>query len=441
MVFYYCCSTKNADICYILNNQNFKSMKSKMLQRMLFLFLLTGFCAVAFGQTAGYVEFKGKIVDRQTNAPLTYCNVLVSEMNVATVTNTEGEFTIKLPAGNEDRRLIIRYIGYKSRSVGLKELLARNGMIMMDMVAVQLPQIDVLTQDAAFLVKTMFDKVPENYPQQDMFMTAFYRESIRKSKTYVSLSEAVVDIQKPAYGSYKYDAAKIIKSRKQTDYSRLDTLVFKLMGGPYNNLLMDVIKHPDVLFADDMYKKYFFTFDKVEWMDDRLIYVVNFNPYPQKEEALYSGKLYIDASTMALKSVVFNLNLENEEKATEMFIKKKPLNAKVTPIEANYRMDYLEKDGKWFYAYSRIELGMKINWKRKLFNSNYYSTVEMAITDSENSSENKIIKFGERLKSTVIISETADGFADPDFWGPLNVIEPEKPIEAAIKKIQKQLEK
>lgn len=416
-------------------------MKSNIFRRILFLLLLTGSCVVTFGQTAGYIEFKGKIVDRQTNAPLVYCNIMVSEMNVATVTNAEGEFSIKLPAGNEDKNLILKHIGYKSQSVGLKELIGRNGLIMMDMVAVQLPQIDVLTQDAAFLVKTMFDKVPENYPVQDLFMTAFYRESIRKGKTYVSLSEAVLDIQKTAYGSFKYDAAKIFKSRKQTDYSRLDTLVFKLMGGPYNNLFMDVIKHPDVLFADDMYKKYFFTFDKIEWMDDRLIYVVSFTPYPQKEEALYGGKFYIDASTMALKSAIFDLNLENEEKAMEMFIKKKPLNAKVTPIEAKYRMDYIENDGKWYYAYSRIELGMKINWKRKLFNSNYYSVVEMAVTDREHSSENKVIKFNERLKSNVIISETADGFSDPDFWGPLNVIEPEKPIEAAIKKIQKQLDK
>ena len=408
---------------------------------MLFLFLLTGFCTVAQSQTVGYVEFRGKIVDRQTNAPLTYCSVLVSEMNAATVTNTEGEFSIKLPAGKDNYRLIIRHIGYKNRTIGLKDLSSMHGVIAMDQVTVQLPQIDVLTQDAGFLVKTMFEKVPENYSQQDMFMTAFYRESIRKGRTYVSLSEAVVDIQKEAYNSYRNDAVKIFKSRKQTDYTKLDTLVFKLMGGPYNNLMMDVIKHPEVLFTDDMYKKYFFTFDKVEWMDERLIYVVNFNHHLQKDEALYSGKLYIDATSMALKSAVFNLNLENQEEAVRMFIKKKPANAKVTPIEASYRMDYVEKDGKWYYAYGRIELGMKINWKRKLFNTNYYSIVEMAITDRENSSENKAIKFNERLKSTVIISETADGFSDPDFWGPLNVIEPEKPIEAAIKKIQKQLEK
>jgi hypothetical protein len=35
----------------------------------------------------------------------------------------------------------------------------------------------------------------------------------------------------------------------------------------------------------------------------------------------------------------------------------------------------------------------------------------------------------------------ASGFSDPDFWGEFNVIEPEKSIETAIKKIQKQLEK
>lgn len=408
---------------------------------LLLLLMFTACYSAVNAQTVPYLEYKGKIIDRQTNIPLTYCSVLVSGMNVATVTNSEGEFTIKLPEANIESKIIIRHLGYRNRTVSLRDLISGRGIILMEQVAVQLPQIDVLTEDAAFLVKKMFEKVPDNYPQQDMFMTAFYRESIRKSKSYVSLSEAVVDIQKTAYGSYRNDAVKIFKSRKQTDYSKLDTLVFKLMGGPYNNLLMDVIKHPDVLFADDMYKKYSFTFDKVEWMDDRLIYVVSFTPHPQKEEALYAGKFYIDATTMALKSVVFNLTLDNQEEAIRMFIKRKPANAKVTVIEANYRMDYVEKEGKWYYAYSRIELGMKINWKRKLFNSNYYSTVEMAITDSENSSENKAIKFGERLKSTVIISETADGFSDPDFWGPLNVIEPEKPIEAAIKKIQKQLEK
>lgn len=409
--------------------------------RFILLLLAAGISAVYAQSNHDYIEFRGKIVDRTNNTPLTYCNVLVSGMNIATVTNSEGEFVIKVPGQYDEIKLLIRHIGYKNRVISLKELTLLKGLIQMEQAAFQLPQIDVLTQDANVLVRRMYEKVSENYPLQEMFLTAFYRESIRKGKNYVSLSEAVVDIQKQPYDSYRDDLAKLYKARKKTDYSKLDTLVFKLMGGPYNNLFLDVIKHPEIVFSEQMFRKYYFTFDRIEWMDDRLIYVVNFNHHPTREEALYSGKFYIDATTMALKTAIFSLNLQNEAEATNMFIRKKPLNAKVMAIQADYRMDYIEKDGKWYYAYSRIELGMKINWKRKLFNSNYYAAIEMAVTDRESSSDGKAIKFRERLRSNVIISETADGFSDPDFWGPLNVIEPDKPIEAAIRKIQRQLER
>lgn len=405
------------------------------------MFLAISISAVYAQSGHDYIEFRGKIIDRTSSLPLTYCNVLVTGMNIATVTNAEGEFIIKIPEIKEEVNLLIRHIGYKNRKISLKELNTMKGVIQMEQAAFQLPQIDVLTQDANVLVRRMFEKVPDNFSLQEVFMTAFYRESIRKGRNYVSLSEAVVDIQKQPYDSYRNDLAKLYKARKQTDYTKLDTLVFKLMGGPYNNLYLDIVKHPDIVFTDEMFRKYYFTFDRIEWMDDRLIYVVNFNHYPTKDEALYSGKFYIDATTMALKTAIFSLNLQNEEKATDMFIRKKPLNAKVTTIQADYRMDYIEKDGKWYYAYSRIELGMKINWKKKLFNSNYYSAIEMAVTDRESGSDNKAIKFRERLRSNVIISETADGFSDPDFWGPLNVIEPDKPIEAAIRKIQRNLDR
>ena len=38
------------------------------------------------------------------------------------------------------------------------------------------------------------------------------------------------------------------------------------------------------------------------------------------------------------------------------------------------------------------------------------------------------------------MADKISGFADRAFWGEYNVIEPEKPIESAIRKIQKKLE-
>jgi len=403
---------------------------------VLFLFSSTAL----YAQNATYTEYRGKVVDRSTRAPLTYCNVILEGTNLATITNAEGEFSLKVPLDNRAGYISFRYLGYMNHRLPLSTLID-NQIIEMQSVSYQLPQIDVVKGDATEIVKNMFAKIHENYPQHEMFMTAFYRESIRRNRNYVSLSEAVVDIHKQPRHSFRNDLAKLFKSRQQTDYSRLDTLVFKLMGGPYNNMYLDVIRHPDIVFTENVFENYYFELDKIDWMDERLVYVVKFNHFPARKEALYRGRLYIDAANYALKSAVFSLSLDNKEEAMRMLIRRKPLNARVTPIEANYRMDYVEKNGKWYYAYSRLELGMRINWHRKLFNTNYFATIEMAVTDHENSSDNRAISFRERLRSNVIISDAANGFTDPDFWGPFNIIEPEKPIEAAIRKIQRNIER
>ena len=124
-----------------------------------------------------------------------------------------------------------------------------------------------------------------------------------------------------------------------------------------------------------------------------------------------------------------------------MFVRKKPRNASVWPTEVAYRVDYREKDGKWYYGYSNVLLEFKIDWEKKLFNSIYSMNCEMAITDWEKNLSNQKIDSKDRMRSSIILGDEAIGFADPNFWGEYNIIEPEKSIESAIKKIQRQLKK
>lgn len=106
-----------------------------------------------------------------------------------------------------------------------------------------------------------------------------------------------------------------------------------------------------------------------------------------------------------------------------------------------YRVNYRTTNGKWHYVYSNISLTFKVNWKGKLFNSVYSLNSEMAITDWE-IKDTKIVKVRSQLiRPTTILSEKASGFSDPKFWGEYNIIEPEKSIENAIRKIQKQLKR
>jgi hypothetical protein len=272
-------------------------------------------------------------------------------------------------------------------------------------------------------------------------MTAFYRETIKKRRNYVSLSEAVVEIGKQPYTTGRNDVLKLHRARKSTDYSRLDTLALKLRGGPFSTLYLDVMKNPIMFFTDNMVDSYEFHFEQSTKIDNKVIYVVSFKQRPHIEEPLFKGNLYIDAQSLALHSARFDLNLDDPEEAARLFILKKPNKAKVIPIQASYQVDYRVTDGRWYYGYSRIELGFKINWDKKLFNSVYYSTIEMAITDWYVNEDKIFFKPKDRLRSTVVLSDEASGFADPEFWGEFNVIEPEKPIETAIRKIQKQLKR
>lgn len=409
---------------------------------LLLQMLFWGFFAQTTAQqNEEFTVGKAKVVDKQTGMPLAFAGVTIEGTNYTTVTNTEGEFVIKIPTQIKEAKLSIQYMGFKSRTVPISEFKNDKSKIELEPVAVELPEVSVISKDAESLVVSMLEKKDENYPLQDEQLTAFYRESIRKNKTYASLSEAVVDVYKQSYNSYRSDVAKIYKARKKTDYGKVDTLVFKLMGGPFNSLYLDLLKYPEMIFTDKMLANYDFTFERTTRAGNRLIYVVNFKQKQHVEEPLYYGKLYIDAQNLALKSAIFKLNLQNKEAASRMFVLKKPFNANAYPVETNYRIDFIEKNNKWYYGYSRIEMALKVNWKKKLFNSTFYSTIEMAVTDRKKAESSRELIHKDRIRPNIVIADEVSGFADPDFWGEFNLIEPEKPIEAAIRKIQKQLEK
>ncbi len=393
-------------------------------------------------QDVSYTSYKGEVVDSETNKPLIFASLTVSGSNISTVTNTEGAFLLKVPTGVESTSVEVSFLGYRSRTIPLSTMGAENNTIALDVLVTELPEVNVtVPKDAVTLVKETLRKKGDNYVNDPSVMTAFYRETIKKRRRNVSLSEAVVSIFKTPYTSPRRDAVQMYKSRKSTDYSKLDTLVLKLQGGPFNALYVDVMKYPEYIFGEESIDNYNFRFDRSTRINDRLIYVIRFDQREDVLEPLYRGELYIDVQNKVLTSAIYSLNITDRDLASRLFVRKKPWNARVYPEEVAYRVDYREKNGKWYYGYSNAVLEFKINWDKKLFNSVYSMTCEMAVTDWEQNPELSEPRYRDRLKSTMILSDEASGFSDPDFWGEYNIIEPEKSIESAIRKIQRQLRK
>ncbi|MCM5663332.1 carboxypeptidase-like regulatory domain-containing protein [Galbibacter mesophilus] len=397
---------------------------------------------VSVQDTTSFKEYKGTVVDNKTGDELVFATLTVENTNISSVTNSEGEFSLKVPTKELKSNVLISFLGYNPKKVALQTLNQQGNKIKLTPVSIELAEIDVSApKDALSLVLSMLKRNGENYLNSPVKMTAFYRETIKKRNRDASLSEAVAYIYKQPNSSGRNDIIDLHKSRKSTNYNRLDTVALKLQGGPFTPLFLDIMKYPEYIFTDELIKHYDFSFDPSTTINDKSVYVVNFQQKENVIDPLFYGKLFIDAQTQALVSAVFKLNLEDRERASELLVRRKPTGIDAYPTEASYRVDYRIKNGKWYYGYGNVQLAFVVDRKRKLFNSKYYVTSEMAITDWVENGDPKDVKGKDRLRKSVIIADEASGFSDPEFWGAYNVIEPEKSIESAIDKIQKQLEK
>jgi hypothetical protein len=408
---------------------------------ILLVFVLCFSAFALFAQNT-FTEFKGIVIDSDSQKPLESVNLTIKNTNISTITNTEGEFVLKVPESSQFTLVVLSLLGYQTKEVNLNELSKENIKITLNEKIVELPQVNVIGfKNAEALVKKVFENKEKNNLDQPVLMTAFYRETIKKRNRNVSLTEAVVDLYKQSYLNKSRDVMKLNKARKSTDYKLLDTLAFKLQGGPFSTLYLDVMKYPEYIFNNETIDDYTYTFDQPTTVNDKLVYVVNFKRKPDDNPLYYYGKLYIDANALALTSATYALNIEDRKKAADFFVRKKPNDVITYPTEASYKVNYQEKDGKWYYSYGSVNLTFKVNKKRKLFNSEYSISSEMAITDWEttNPSDNKDL-LKDRLRPSIIIADAVSGFSDPDFWGAYNLIEPDKSIETAIEKIRKKLD-
>ncbi|GAA4239467.1 carboxypeptidase-like regulatory domain-containing protein [Postechiella marina] len=388
-----------------------------------------------------YKELKGKVIDAKTNKTLSFSDLIVDGSNISTITNSDGEFLLKVNSNLLDRDIVITHLGYEKKNIKISELNHHTKILLIPAVTeLNAISINPKKENARSMVLEVL-KNKSMHNTDGKIMTAFYRETIKKRRKNASLSEAVVQIHKQPINSLKREGIDLIKARKSTDYSKLDTLALKLQGGPFSNLYTDVVKYTDYVFNKENMDMYTFSFDAPTKINNNTVYVINFKQTSFIKTPLYYGKLYVDAKTLALTSAIFSLNVSNKELSSKMYIRRKPKKVDVYPTKASYRVNYRTQNGKWHYAYSNILLTFKVNWKGKLFNSTYTLNSEMAITDWKHSNAKYAKTKNTMLRPTTILTDKASGFSDPEFWGKYNIIEPEKSIETAIAKIKRQLKR
>ena len=412
---------------------------------ILALFLLLPLASAQ--EPVSFLQLVGKVLDGATGKPLHYASVNLSGTNVSNVTNAEGVFTLKVSTATPPTLLVtVSHLSYATATLKVADFQGRNLdkplEIKLYPISLSLSPALIRAHDPEQLMLAALFRIKQNYPEEHVGMTAFYREMVRKGNTkYLTMNEAVVDIDKAPYTGFQNDRIGIYKGRGSQNYDSSDTLFIKYQGGVTTILEIDQAKNP---FANvnmaDIQQYYDFTMDGVEYLDDRMFYVVSFNQKPYLDQILMRGRAFIDSESLAFGRVELNMNVEGREDAVNIFILKKPQDTRFEVESAQYTINYkLLEDGKWYYDYARMEMKFATRKKRSLFKHHYTVMSEIAVTDHLPAPRK--IEGEARMRFRDQLTEKVSAFTDANFWEGYNVIEPDAQIEAIIRKIVRQLKK
>ncbi|GAB3907616.1 hypothetical protein GCM10028803_41670 [Larkinella knui] len=244
------------------------------------------------------------MIHSETGAPIPFAGISVVGRSIGTVSNGQGAFVLKIPVAYSKDSIRIASVGFQSVTqpmpTGHQNLVIRlkTAAILLDEVRVQARR-----KTALDILKEAVAAIPRNYDTTSVQMTAFYREDSQFDSKPVLLNEAVLSVYKSANNHPEAkDQLKLIKGRKKNYDPATHKLppVINLSNGARTSLFGDLVKlasHKTNLINARNYKYYEYHLSMLR--GDRPMYVIDVRQGKKKRKAYVTGKLYIDAQTLA----------------------------------------------------------------------------------------------------------------------------------------------
>ena len=377
----------------------------------------------------------GEVRDASSGKHLQYVNVQIPGKRYATVTNADGGFTIKTT--ERPRQLLFSHIGYHTQRVNITDRNSGNLQVQLVPSTVVLDEVIVRSGNPEDIVNEAIRKIPDNYSRDPSLYQCFYREVAQKRKNYIYIAEAVTDMYKSSYRNGPgADRVAITKGRRLVSPRKSDTLTVKVIGGPVQAVMLDLVKNLDFLLNKEDLDMYEMKMEEPVMIADRQQYVISIKPRTVANYALFYGTFYIDWETLAFTRIELSLDMSDREKATRVMLVNKPAGVRFRPRELTFLVNY-NYDGKLSHiSYVRSVFRFNCDWKKRLLATNFTAINEMVITDRTDQDVHPIPRrdsFGERES----LYDQAQFFEESDFWKGYNIIKPTESLEDAVDKLKK----
>jgi CubicO group peptidase (beta-lactamase class C family) len=315
------------------------------------LLSLISICSFSQQQT---VSINGQITDEQ-NTPLPSVTIRVLKNGTGTISNQSGFFKINILQSLHQDTVLFSSIGYTSKKIAVSDLMPdKINLIQLISKTEILQEVMVKAVDPLTIIESAIEKIPINYLNAPHISHGFYRMNTKKGNEHLALSEAVFDILNYGYGTDKGSNFNLIKSRYIKDEKGIYNL--SIGASPDQLYEADIIKEissSDLLNKNGL-KNHRFRLLRTIQYNNTDTYVIGFDQKNDVKESLYTGKLYIDAESLAFVAIDYRRSEKGIQYAKvgngSMRALMKLMGVDIDIISENSFISYQKLNGKWLLS-------------------------------------------------------------------------------------------
>lgn len=385
-----------------------------MLRIYIFLFFAFFIKITSLAQT---FEIKGLVVDSATLSPIAYASVGIKSLGMGTITNQQGNFTLKLPSSAMKKKVEIQFLGYNTYSF-LVQSVKMQRTFKLVLSPKEIREVIVVPQDTLRnLLRLAYKAIPKNYPTVPTMYTGFYREVQKANDTlYLNFTEAILEVYKDTYKeNHNFGQIRILKSRKN-NFPGLDTINnVRFYGGPFIPHSLDFVFSRSNFIHPKHLKDFQYWLLDSKKNDNDDVYVIGFEG---KGDSI-KGVLYLDAKTLAYMGAEIHESGEKRNKGRFLLRQYKY-------GDADEKIGYIKQNDKWHLGY----ITFNSTGYNTVLNKKVYKTIEY-VTTSIHTDSVKPIPYEQEFAPLDILSMKAEDYSSSS-WNDYNILQENSSMEAQI---------
>jgi hypothetical protein len=386
------------------------------VKKLLFI-LLVALPGFALAQTS---TVSAKIVDAETNEPLSFASITIKGVPIGTISNELGEFDFHFPRQYELDILVVSMLGYENFEAPAWTMLSDTlTAIRLHKSSIELQEIVVSdTLRGGDILRIALSRVEQNYPMQPFMMDGFYRDVKKVGGTYISLLEAAVKIfddnyEEPRNKFKLRERVRLVEVRQSLGYESKFTKYFD-----QDNLLEDLLLHNNIRYRQiDETEELFASIDRQNnsFYNGHEIYVVS-------HTESYYLKIYIDKTDFSVVHLEYEIGNSQQEIG-----KKKNLVSKFAGLKKS--IDFRKFGDKMYPSF--MSMTSKVNWYDIETNELKFETelFQQLLINKVVSNPKERVGSTEKMRNYGL--QYQDHPYNKSFWDNYNVIK-ESPLDAKI---------